>query len=140
MSADDVVLYGVSGITLVMLVVQAAKVAGLPDKWAPLAALISGLLVAGAVIANELWPAEVGPWVRLVVLALLLGLAGSGLYTHTQATQEVVDTRNAEKAIAAAPEGAQTVVVPSSAVPAVGVAVDTSGVTTRLNPEDAGGD
>lgn len=135
MNADEVVLYGVSGLALVMLLVQAAKVAGLPDKWAPLTALVSGFAVAGAVIANEFWPADVGPYIRWVILALMLGLGGSGLYAHTQATQAVVDKRNADRILANAPEGAQTVVVPSTSVPAVGVAVDT-GATTRLNAED----
>lgn len=131
MDVNEVALYGISGLMLVTLLVQAAKVAHMPDKWAPLAALLAGLAVASAVIANEYYPAEVGPWIRLVILALLLGLGGSGLFAQTQSMQSTVNQRKAEKAIADAPEGAQTVVVPSDTVPAVGVAVEPTPLPVR---------
>jgi len=137
MNPNDVVLYGAPGLLLVMLLVQALKTAGMPSKWAPLAALICGFLVAGAVIANEIWPGLVGPYIRLGILGLMLGLAGSGTQSHISATESVIDERAAKKAVSEAAPGTQVVAIPSSTLPATGVSVDVpTGNTTRLSDEN----
>lgn len=66
-----------ASIPVVLGVVSAIKVAGLPDKWAPVASLVFGLVVAfvaGGTLLVE------------VLGGLVVGLSASGLYSGTKAT------------------------------------------------------
>ena len=53
---------GVLVLMPVTLLVQRAKVLGMPARFAPWAALVTGMVVASAIGAVEAWP-EVAPWV-----------------------------------------------------------------------------
>jgi len=57
-----VALMGVLVLMPVTLLVQRAKVLGMPARFAPWAALVMGMVVASAIGAVEAWP-EVAPWV-----------------------------------------------------------------------------
>lgn len=78
---NGITLLGIPSVVLVPLLVQALKAAGLPVKWAGVAAIVVGLAVAGLAEAVTAWP-QVTPLVRWVVAGLLLGLASSGAYSQ----------------------------------------------------------
>lgn len=78
---NGLVLLGVPAMVIVPLLVQGLKSLGLPVRWAGVAALVSGLLVAGLVEAVQAWP-SVTPLVRFLVAGLLLGFAASGSYSQ----------------------------------------------------------
>jgi hypothetical protein len=70
-------LVGVAAVPLIVGLVQVAKGVGLPDRWAPVGAIVVGLaLRIGWELTQptpELYPAVVG--------GLALGLAACGLYS-----------------------------------------------------------
>ena len=70
---------GVPAVVLVPLVVEAAKRAGLPSRYAPLATLLAAGLVAALAEALPVVP-ELAPLARWAVATLLLGLGASGAY------------------------------------------------------------
>ncbi len=76
---DTLAVAGVPAVVLVPLLVEAAKRAGLPTRYAPLAALAAAALVAGLAEALPLVPA-LTPLARWLVATLLLGLGASGAY------------------------------------------------------------
>jgi hypothetical protein len=78
---NGIVLLGIPAVVLVPLLVQALKAAGLPVKWAGVAAIAVGLAVAGLAEAVNVWP-QVTPFVRWLIAGLLLGLASSGAYSQ----------------------------------------------------------
>jgi hypothetical protein len=78
---NGITLLGIPSLVLVPLLVQALKAAGLPVKWAGLAAIVVGLAVAGLAEAVTVWP-QVTPVVRWLVAGLLLGLASAGAYSQ----------------------------------------------------------
>lgn len=78
---NGITLLGIPAIILVPLLVQGMKTLGLPVRWAGVAALLAGLVVAGLAEAVEVWPAAV-PWVRFAVAGILLGLASVGTYSQ----------------------------------------------------------
>jgi hypothetical protein len=80
---DDIVIFGIGGIALVLAFVEVAKAFGLAAKFAGPAAILAGLLIQGAAEGMEAWP-EITPYVRWVVLGIMLGLGASGL--HSQIT------------------------------------------------------
>lgn len=72
-------LFGIPALALVVALVAIAKLFGLPSRWAPVASLVAGGIVSGAIaLINFVPPAE--PWVRYIALSLLLGLAGVGIH------------------------------------------------------------
>src|SRR5262245_700015 len=77
-------LFGMPAIVLVMGLVALTKLLGLPGRWAPIAAVIAGFLVSGAILLLQLKPAA-EPWIRFVTLALMLGLAAVGLHAGWKA-------------------------------------------------------
>jgi hypothetical protein len=78
---NGIVLLGIPAVILVPMIVQGIKTLGLPDKWAGVAALMVGLLVAGLAEAVNEWPV-VTPLVRFVVAGVLLGFAAAGSYSQ----------------------------------------------------------
>ena len=76
---EDLALMGVPALMLVTLLVQGAKVLGMPARFAPWAALVTGMVVAAAIGAVEAWP-EVAPWVKYVLAGLMLWLGAIGAY------------------------------------------------------------
>lgn len=78
---NGLTLLGIPAVILVPLLVQGLKALGLPGRWAGVAALVSGIAVAGMIEAVQAWP-SVTPLVRFIVAGLLLGLASSGTYSQ----------------------------------------------------------
>ncbi|MDP9367752.1 MAG: hypothetical protein M3Q03_05680 [Chloroflexota bacterium] len=76
-------LYGVPVVALVPAVVEGAKRAGLPPRYAGLAAIgIAAVLVAlGDLAQGESVAGAVARW---LVAGVVYGLAGSGLYTQVR--------------------------------------------------------
>ncbi len=78
---NGLTLLGIPAILLVPLIVQAMKMLGLPGRWAGVASIATGLLVAALIEAVAAWPG-VTPIVRVLVTGILLGLAASGSYSQ----------------------------------------------------------
>jgi hypothetical protein len=78
---NGITLLGIPAIVLVPLLVEWAKILGLPTRWAGVAALVAGFAVAGLAEAVQAWPA-VTPLVRFLVAGVLLGLASAGAYSQ----------------------------------------------------------
>lgn len=77
---NTITLVGVGAIPLVLLLVQVAKIFGMPSTWAAPAAILLGLAVEGAVLAWAAWP-EVQPYITFIVAGLQIGLAAAGTYS-----------------------------------------------------------
>lgn len=78
---NGLTLLGIPAVVIVPMLVAGLKALGLPGRWAGVAALLAGLVVAGMIEAVSAWPG-VTPIVRFVVAGLLLGLASSGSYSQ----------------------------------------------------------
>ncbi|MEO8288605.1 MAG: hypothetical protein ABI670_19470 [Chloroflexota bacterium] len=78
---NGITLLGIPALILVPLIVQGLKTLGLPARWAGLAAMVVGLIVAGLAEAVTAWP-DVTPFVRFLVAGVLLGLASAGSYSQ----------------------------------------------------------
>jgi len=76
---ETLAVAGVPAVVLVPLLVEAAKRAGLPSRYAPLATLLAAGLVAALAEAVPQLPA-LAPVARWAVATLLLGLGASGAY------------------------------------------------------------
>lgn len=81
--ADGIVLLGVPAVVLVPLVVEGLKRLGLPVAWATPAAVIVAGMVAALAEAVQVWP-ELGPVVRVVLAAVILGFGASGVYSQAR--------------------------------------------------------
>lgn len=77
----SVALVGVSAIPLVVMLVQVAKIFGLPSSLAGGAAILFGWAVMGASIAWTTWP-QSQPYISLIVGGIVIGLAASGTYSQ----------------------------------------------------------
>lgn len=84
---NGLTLLGIPAVVIVPMVLQGLKVLGMPARMAGVAALMSGLLVAGLIEAVQAWP-SVTPFVRFLVAGLLLGLASSGFYSQYKSLKE----------------------------------------------------
>lgn len=85
MGETNVVLFGVPVGFIIVGLVQAAKTAGLADRWAPTAAVLLGLCAGGLLgLANNV---ATGPgWVTAIMTGLMAGLSAAGIYSGTRAT------------------------------------------------------
>ena len=81
-SISDVSLVGVSGGVLIILLMQAVKVFGLPDRWVQQVTLLCGFVVSGTYGWLQDGPYDKAFWVGIVVRALVMGLTAAGLYSH----------------------------------------------------------
>lgn len=77
---ENIVLFGVPAVGLIVGLVQAFKMLGLADRFAPWAAL--GLSVVFGVLAQVLvsFP-DSEPYIRTAVVSVVLFLTATGLYT-----------------------------------------------------------
>ncbi len=78
---NGITLLGIPAILLVPVLVEGCKALGLSTRWAGVAALAAGFIVAGLAEAVQAWP-QVTPFARFVVAGVLLGLASSGVYSQ----------------------------------------------------------
>ncbi len=76
---ETLAVAGVPAVVLVPLLVEAAKRAGMPVRYAPLATLVAAGLVAALAEALPVVPG-LAPLARWAVATLLLGLGASGAY------------------------------------------------------------
>lgn len=79
-----VTLAGVAAVPLIVALVEAAKAAGLPPRWAGVLAVVLGLLTSLAYRATES-VSDGRAWVDATLLGLALGLSAAGLYSGTRA-------------------------------------------------------
>lgn len=76
-------LFGIPAVLIVIALVAIARQLGLGGKWTPLATVIAGAIVALLLGLVDIVP-QVTPFVKYLVAAILLGLAGSGAYSLTK--------------------------------------------------------
>lgn len=74
------------GSPLIVPIVQAIKAAGLPDRFAPIVAVVLGLVLAFAVALGVPGPDQ--PYVLTVLLGLASGLSAAGLYSGVRAVAQ----------------------------------------------------
>lgn len=70
------ILYGVVVVPAVIGLVQVAKETGIPSRFAPLVAIVFGILAGLAQLQAGHWP-----WIQAVVMGTALGLSAVGLYS-----------------------------------------------------------
>ena len=76
----------VLAVPLIVALVQLLKGQGLPARWAPLASVVLGVVLAIAALVAEQYP-EAGGWLGAILLGVILGLAASGLYSGGKAVK-----------------------------------------------------
>lgn len=81
---DDILLLGVPGMVLVPLIVEWLKRQGLDTRWSGLASVAAAGLLAALSEAVVEWP-RLEPAARVVLAAVLIGMAGSGAYSQARA-------------------------------------------------------
>lgn len=119
----DTILAGISLSTLVMLLVQALKVVGLPSKYAPQASLAAGFLAAWLTVANGPAPIvyNITTLTTILIGGLVIGLTASGLQSSIAKGDQVVAVReatdSAEKAALVAVTTPPVVVQPAPLPP-----------------------
>ena len=74
------IIFGIALVPLIIGLVQVFKGVGLPDRWAPVASLVFGVL-AGVAIGSQTGLAPL----EGVVTGIAFGLSASGLYSGTRA-------------------------------------------------------
>ena len=79
----------IGGVPLVALIVALVELArqtlGLESKYAPVVAVVLGMVLAAGVQVSQLFPAF-GTWFEVVVLGMVAGLLACGIYSGTKAT------------------------------------------------------
>jgi hypothetical protein len=75
MDLQNIAVLGISGATLVTIIVAIASSRGLPSDWKPAASALAGMFVVGLYEVTQVWPAWT-PLVEVVVGGLLLGAGG----------------------------------------------------------------
>lgn len=79
---DQAPAFSLIAAAIIVGLMQAVKTAGLPSRWAPLASIALGELLALAyVMAGEM------DWLGGLVLGLVAGLTASGLYSGQKAVR-----------------------------------------------------
>ena len=81
----DLVLYGIPIAALIIGLVEVAKRQGLPDRYAPVAAILLGLVFA---TLGKLDAPTSGTWLQVELLGLMTGLAAAGMYSGVKAQRE----------------------------------------------------
>ncbi len=83
---NELVLYGVPAVGLVIVLVELAKHYGLDARWAPLGAIGCGLVLAVLAKLATMWPAF-DAWLQVGMIGLITGLIAAGLYSGVKATR-----------------------------------------------------
>ncbi len=78
---NGLTLLGIPALILVPLIIEALKTLGLPTRYAGIASIAIGLLIAALIEAVAAWP-TITPIVRVLIAGILLGLAASGTYSQ----------------------------------------------------------
>jgi uncharacterized membrane protein (DUF441 family) len=67
-------------------IVEVAKRAGLPTRWAPAFALVAGVVLALLAAWGDVLGGFEGNWARVVLTGMVVGLTASGLYSGVKTT------------------------------------------------------
>lgn len=84
---QDLVVFGIPGAIIIVALIEFAKQYGLNSKWAPLLAVILGIVLAVVVHLAAINP-QVADWAQIVLGGILCGLAAVGGYSGTKSTIE----------------------------------------------------
>lgn len=76
---DNFAIASFAGVAIVIALVAWLRFMGLPTRWAPLVAVLIGLLLSLANQLAQVYPV-VRPWLDAAVVGIMVGLAGSGFY------------------------------------------------------------
>lgn len=76
-------IVGIPIIIFLPAAIQLLKQIGMPTSWTGAAAAVLGILTAFAVQAVKTWP-DISPWIGVVVMGIIMGLAANGLYSQAQ--------------------------------------------------------
>ncbi len=76
---------GVAVVPLIIAIVALAKSLGLENRWAPLAAVLIGVLIMAGNQAAQVVPGF-GDWYNVILWGLAAGLMAVGLYSGTKNT------------------------------------------------------
>jgi len=84
MTTEALLLAGVPAAVLVTGIVELLKAAGMPSRYAALAAVAAG--VAVAVLAQVATVSDTArPWIEAVATGVMIGLSASGIYSGYKA-------------------------------------------------------
>lgn len=83
---DDILLLGAPAMVLVPMVVEWLKGLGLQVRWAGLASVVTAGVLAALSEAVTEWP-RLAPFARVILAAILIGMAGSGAYSQAKAAR-----------------------------------------------------
>lgn len=81
---QDLVIFGVPAVALIVVIVELAKRYGMDARWAPLVAMAIGVAFAVLAKLSALYP-TFAEWYEMVVIGLLAGLTAAGLYSGQKA-------------------------------------------------------
>lgn len=82
----ELLIGGVPLVALIIALVELAKqTVGLDSQYAPVTAVMLGILMAIGIQVSTLFP-EFGTWYQVVVLGMVAGLLACGIYSGTKAT------------------------------------------------------
>jgi len=85
-SMPELLIGGVPLVALIVALVELAKqTMGLDSQYAPVTAVVLGILIAIGIQVSTLFP-EFGTWFQVVVLGMVAGLLACGIYSGTKAT------------------------------------------------------
>lgn len=73
-------------VPLIVGLVEWLKAQGLPSRWAPLASVGLGVLIAALSLLAQRYP-TVADWGGVAIVGVILGLAASGLYSGQKAVR-----------------------------------------------------
>lgn len=90
MEHDVLLVAGVPISLLIVGLVEAAKRAGLPSRYAGLAAIGIGVALFVAGVATQTWP-EFTPWWEAIIAGVIAGLTASGIYSGMKAVTREKD-------------------------------------------------
>lgn len=85
MTAQDIVLYSVPALPLIIALTALARYLGMPGQYAPLLALALGIAAGEAVQVHAAQTGAVADYLFGAVEGIVAGLSASGLYSHAAA-------------------------------------------------------
>lgn len=104
MLGDEVLILGVPAMVLVPVVVEWLKAVGLPVRWAGVASVVTAGALATLGEAVVEWP-RLAPVGRVVLAAILVGMAGSGAYSQARVVGQWRGGDAAEEAVTEGRQG-----------------------------------
>lgn len=85
MTAQDIVLYSIPALPLIIALTALGRYLGMPSQYAPLLALALGIAAGEAVQVHAAQTGAVADYLFGAVEGIVAGLSASGLYSHAAA-------------------------------------------------------